>query len=64
VVGLIGPGILGGNERAIFFNADVVFTSTNPGETIVTPVFSPRVSHEPVLLALMDTVADDGDGVD
>jgi len=65
LVELLGsPGVLGGDPRAVLLNGDVVCTSFDLGETLVTPVRSPGVSHEPVLLAVLDTVSDDGDGVD
>jgi hypothetical protein len=60
---LRGPGVLRSDPRAVFFDSEVVSSSADLGETLVSPVLSPRVSHEPVLLSILDTVADDGDGV-
>jgi len=62
---LFSPGVLRSDPRAVLFNSDVVFASADLGETTIAPVFSPGVSHEPVLFAgRRGTVSDDGDGVD
>lgn len=59
-----GPGVDGGSPSAVSFNGNVVSASDNTDETILTEVFTPGVSNGPVLLAVLNTVADNGDIVD
>ena len=60
----LGPGVLGDSPGAVALNGDVVGTTADTEETILTPVGSPGVSDEPVLVAILDTIADNGDIVD
>ena len=58
---LLGPGVLGGGPGAIGLNVDVVGASADAEETFLAPVFTPRVSDHPELLAILFTVTNDGD---
>jgi len=63
VPSLVSPGVLGSYPRAVFLDSNVVSSSADLSKALITPVLSPRVSNEPVLLSILDTVADDGNGV-
>jgi len=58
------PGIFGRGPGAIRLNCDVVGATANAEETILTPVGTPGVSHEPEWLAILLTITDDTDIVD
>jgi len=59
-----GPGIDGGSPGAVRLDGNVVLASDDTDETLLTVVFTPRVSDGPVLGAVLNTIADDGDIVD
>ena len=59
----VGPGVLWGGPVASLLDGDVVGASADSEETTFSPVLSPRVTHTPELLAVLLTIADDGDGV-
>ena len=53
-----GPCVFRGGPRAVALDIDVVGSSADAEETALTPVVSPRVSHEPVwATALVFTVS-------
>ena len=60
VLDFIGPGIFGCCPGAIAFDVKVVGSTAKFKETIHTPVSSPRVSNEPVVLAILFTISNDG----
>jgi hypothetical protein len=62
---LVGsPGIGRGGPSAISLDSDVVGTSDNSNEALLTEVLSPRVPDSPVLGTVFDTITDDGDIMD
>ena len=60
---LVSPGVLWSSPSTVALDVDVVGSSADTEETILTPVSSPGVSDEPVLLVVFNTIADDGDVV-
>ena len=58
-----GLGVGGGSSNTVLGDAKVVTIHAEVEETVVTPVGSPRVATDPVLLASVgvSAVADDGD---
>ena len=62
--GSLGPGVLGGSPGAVSLDGDVVGASADAEETILTPVGAPGVSDQPVWLAILLTVTNDGDVMD
>jgi len=55
------PGVLGSGHGAISLNGDVVSASADSEETILSPVGTPRVTDEPVLVTVLDTISDNRD---
>jgi len=63
VVNLWCPSVLRSSERAVGLNTDVVNSSEDFGETLFSPVRTPRVTHEPVLLSVLNSISNDRDSV-
>ena len=61
---LLSPGVLRSGPGAVALDGDVVGATADAEETILTPVLTPGVADEPVLLAILLTVSNDGDVVD
>ena len=61
---LLSPGVLRSGPGAVALDGDVVGATADAEETILTPVLTPGVADEPVLLAILLTVTNDGDVVD
>lgn len=55
-----GPGILGCCPGTVALNVEVVGSTAEFKETIHAPVSSPRVSNEPIVLAVFNTISNDG----
>ena len=58
------PGILWSGPGAVSLNGDVVDTSDDSDETLLTEVGTPRVSDGPVLGSVLNTVSNNRDIVD
>jgi len=60
----IGPGIERNSKSTVGFNSDVVNTPDDFEEALETPMSSPRVSYEPVLGTILNTISYDTDVMD
>ena len=58
---LISPRILWCGESTVALNVDVVDTTADTEEALLTPVSAPRVAHKPILLAVFLAVTYDRD---
>jgi hypothetical protein len=63
VPGLVSPGIFWSGPGAVRLDGNVVGASADSEETLLTPMVSPRVSHEPIWLVTVDTISNDRDVV-
>ena len=60
---LVSPGVNWCGPVAVALNSEVVNTSADAEETLLTPVGTPGVSHGPIWLAVLNTVTNDGHGM-
>ena len=61
---LVGPGVDWDSELALTLDGDVVHASHHSEESVLSPVGSPRVSNEPVLGSVLNSVSNHGNVVD
>ena len=60
---VLSPSVLNGGPSAVRLNSDIVNTSNDSHETVLTEVGTPGVSDSPVLDAILDTKSNNGDVV-
>jgi hypothetical protein len=58
---LLSPSIFGSSPSTVSLDSDVVGATADAEETFLTPVGTPGVTYEPVLLTVLLTVTNDGD---